>query len=98
MLDGAYGEFLNTASLAFLDPAGLPVAQIACSIFDGEATILFVYTGVANQRKGLAKRLIRASAAELEKLGFLRVSLFVTDANPAKELYEKLGFKIQNEN
>ena len=93
-LDGAYGEFLDSASLAFLDATGRPIAQISCSIFESEATILFVYTGAAQKGKGLATRLIRASAAEVAKLGFSSISLYVTDINPAKELYEKLGFVV----
>ena len=91
---GDYGPFIEGASLAALDEVGQPVSEIACSLFDGLPTILFVYTATALKGTGLATRLIRASAAALAELEHQEVALFVTEGNPAQALYEKLGFEV----
>ncbi len=92
-LAGEYGPFIEAASLAALDEAGQPVSELACSLFEGLPTILFVYTATARKGTGLATRLIRASAAALTELGHQEVALFVTAGNPAQGLYERLGFR-----
>jgi len=91
---GEYGEFIEGASLAAVDSDGAPVAEIACAMFEGVPTILFLYTAAAHKGRGHAARLIRASAAALQAEGFSEVVLFVTDGNPAFGLYEKLGFAV----
>lgn len=88
-----YGLFLESASLCIVGDADKPLAQIACSLIDSEPTILFVYTASRFKRQGLAERLIRQAAFELQQLGYETVSLYVTDQNPALNLYERLGFK-----
>lgn len=89
---GKYGEFLNKASHGIADGQGQPIAQIVCSLIDSNPTILFVYTAGEHKKRGLAERLIRHAAFELERLGHPIVSLYVTEANPAMRLYERLGF------
>lgn len=88
---GEYGEFLGFASFS-IAKEGRPAAQIAISNFEGVPTILFVYTGKAHQKQGLAERLIRAAARALQERGFDKIQLFVTATNPARALYERLGF------
>lgn len=93
-VSGEYGDFLSDASLALLDAKGQPTSQIACSLFEGVPTILFIYTAANQKGRGCASRLIRASAAALLAMGHSEVALYVTEGNPAKGLYEKLGFKV----
>lgn len=90
---GEYGEFLGFASFS-IAKEGRPAAQIAVSNLEDAPTILFVYTGKAHQRQGLAEALIRASAMALHERGFESLQLFVTDNNPARALYERLGFVV----
>ena len=90
---GKYGEFLDWASFS-ITKEGRPAAQIAVSKLDGVATILFVYTGKAHQKQGFAENLIRASARALQERGFDQIQLFVTDTNPARALYKRLGFEV----
>ena len=91
---GEYGEFIDAASLAAVDADGVPVSEIACAMFEGVPTILFLYTASAQKGRGHAARLIRASAAALQAAGFSEVVLFVTEGNSAQGLYEKLGFRV----
>lgn len=90
---GKYGEFLGFASFS-IAKEGQPVAQIAVSKLDDVPTILFVYTAKAHQRQGFAEVLIRASARALQERAFDKIQLFVTGANPARALYERLGFVV----
>ena len=90
---GGYGEFLGWASFSIVRERQ-PVAQIALSNLDEVPTILFVYTAKAHQNQGLAETLIRAAAFELHERGFDQIQLFVTDTNPARALYERLGFEL----
>ncbi len=54
--------------------------------------ILFVYTSKNHAGLGMASKLIRNAAYRLNEMGFEEVSLFVSDDNPARSFYEKLGF------
>jgi ribosomal protein S18 acetylase RimI-like enzyme len=92
VFDGESGAYLADASLSMLDDLGAPICVIACALYEGEPTILFVYTAAKYKRQGMAEALIRHSAAVLQAAGYERIFLFVTDTNPAKALYERLGF------
>lgn len=88
-----YGQFLDSASLCVVDDLGAAKSQIACCLIEDEPTILLVYTATKFKRQGLAEQLIRQAAYELHRLGYETVSLYVTDQNPALNLYVRLGFK-----
>ena len=91
-VSGAYGEFLPAASLSLVDAEARPVCQIVCCLEDGEPLILFMYTGRTHKGNGYAAFLIGECAARLHAQGFESVALYVTDVNPARRLYERLGF------
>lgn len=92
-LNGKYGIFLADASGVILDGGANVVSALFASNFEGRATILFVYTSKRAAGRGMASRLIRNAAYQLNEMGFEEVSLFVSDGNPARELYERLGFE-----
>jgi ribosomal protein S18 acetylase RimI-like enzyme len=89
---GDYGTFLPTASLQ-VRAGGVVASQIVCTLFEDEPLITFAYTHPDFAGRGLATTLIRAAAHSLDQQGFAHLVLYVTDSNPAVELYEKLGFR-----
>jgi ribosomal protein S18 acetylase RimI-like enzyme len=91
---GEYGEFLDSASGWFATESGDPAAAIFVTRFEGLPTILFVYTGKQFAGRGYATALIRNSASRLLDEGESVIALYVTDTNPARGIYEKLGFKL----
>jgi ribosomal protein S18 acetylase RimI-like enzyme len=92
-VEGDYGDFVSAASGVILNGDGQPASALFVSNFEGRATILFVYTSKQCAGRGLASSLIRNAAFELESLGINQVYLYVSDLNPARSVYEKLGFK-----
>lgn len=91
-LDGKYGSFLSTASGVIVNEVGNPISAVFVSNLEGLATILFVYTSKNQAGRGMASKLIRNAAYRLNQMGFEEVSLYVSDDNPVRSLYEKLGF------
>ena len=91
-LAGEYGEFNAMASAAILGKSGEPVSALFASKFEGRETILFVYTAKSAHGQGHASKLIRHAAYQLQRSGIEAIHLFVTDSNPARQLYEKIGF------
>lgn len=89
---GDYGTFLPAASLQ-VRVGGVVASQIVCTLFEDEPLIAFVYTNPDFAGRGLATTLIRAAAHALDQDGHTELALYVTDSNPAVELYEKLGFR-----
>ena len=92
--EGVFGDFLPDFSLTLCVSGDEPAAQIICTIFEGNPTIMFVYTAKQHQGKGLASRLISEVGSRLKESGFAELALYVTDGNPAQKLYEKLGFRV----
>ena len=91
-LDGKYGSFVSNASGVIVDEIGNPISALFVSNLDGLATILFVYTSKNVAGRGMASKLIRNAGYRLNEMGIEVVSLFVSEENPARSLYEKLGF------
>ncbi len=94
-LDGDYGTFLESASGVIADSNGRPISALFTSVLNGNATVLFVYTAKQHAGLGHASRLIRNAAFELISEGFETFELYVSEENPAKGLYERLGFLLQ---
>lgn len=94
-LDGDYGTFLESASGVIADSNGRPISALFTSVLNGNATVLFVFTAKQHAGLGHASRLIRNAAFELISEGFETIELYVSEENPAKRLYERLGFLLQ---
>jgi ribosomal protein S18 acetylase RimI-like enzyme len=56
-------------------------------------TILSLYVFPSYRKKGVGKQLMEHALEELKKQGFQKVQLNVYLGNPAKNLYEKMGFR-----
>ena len=91
-LEGKYGTFLSAASGVIVDEVGKPISALFVSNLEGLATILFVCTAKNAGGRGMASKLIRNAGYRLNEMGIEEVSLFVSEENPARSLYEKLGF------
>ncbi len=91
-LQGGYGEPLLGASFTAFDHNGIPVSQMATSLVEGEPTILFIYTHPLYKGQGAASFLISAGGRALLKAGYPRLNLYVSEENPALNLYQRLGF------
>lgn len=94
-LAGGYGPFLSNCSF-LAERAGGPVAACLVTLGDDGRTPLLAFsiTHPGFQRQGLAGRLIGNAAKALIERGFTELALVVTGTNePARRLYEKLGFR-----
>jgi GNAT superfamily N-acetyltransferase len=91
-LDGEYGRLMTPVSRAV--PAG--DALVAAAIFtwwDDLPLLAFCLTHPDHRGQGLATRLIAHAARELAADGHDAMHLAVTETNPARALYERLGFR-----
>ena len=88
----SYGQFNSDASGVITDSNGLPVSALFVSHLEGLPTILFVYTAKSAAGEGHATTLIKRAAAVLAEQGHDEVVLYVSEENPARMLYQKLGF------
>jgi predicted GNAT family acetyltransferase len=88
----SYGQFNSDASGVITDSNGLPVSALFVSHLEGLPTILFVYTAKSAAGEGHATTLIKRAAAVLAEQGLDEVVLYVSEENPARMLYQKLGF------
>jgi GNAT superfamily N-acetyltransferase len=91
-LDGEYGRLMTPVSRAV--PAG--DALVAAAIFtwwDELPLLAFCLTRPDRRGEGLATRLITHAARELAADGHDAMHLAVTETNPARALYERLGFR-----
>lgn len=88
---GAYGNPLRAAwLLARVD--GAPASAVLCTRWRGRPFVAFAFTDHPFTRRGLATALMRRAAAVLQEAGERDLSLVVTVANPARDLYLGLGF------
>ena len=78
------GEILSWVLLGTTRRDGFSDVQIAF-IFD-------VYTFEQHRRKGLSKKLLELAAQEAKARGFEEIALNVFTGNPARKLYESIGF------
>ncbi len=65
---------------------------------DDDTPSLAIAVREGHRGKGIGTRLMRELLALLKEEGFRQVSLSVQKANPAKRLYERLGFTTVSEN
>ena len=87
-----YGRLMTPVSKAV--PAGDEL--IAAAVFtwwDDLPLLAFCLTHPDHQGRGLATRLVTHAARELAAEGHEAMHLAVTETNPARTLYERLGFR-----
>jgi GNAT superfamily N-acetyltransferase len=91
-LEDGYGRLLTPVSRAV--PAGNEL--IAAALFtwwDDLPLLAFCLTHPDHRGRGLATRLVTHAACELAAEGHEAMHLAVTESNPARALYERLGFR-----
>ena len=93
-LVGEYGRFLEPVSRAVPDDDRLAAAAIF-TWWDEMPLLAFCLTDPEHRGRGLATRLITHAARELAADGYDAMHLAVTVGNPARALYERLGFREQ---
>jgi GNAT superfamily N-acetyltransferase len=91
-LEDEYGRLMTPVSRAV--PAGNEL--IAATLFtwwDDLPLLAFCLTHPDHRGRGLATRLVTHAARELAAEGHEAMHLAVTETNPARGLYERLGFR-----
>lgn len=91
--DGAYGP-ARPGFVRLLQRAGTPLAAIVgCEAAPGIGFVLQVVVRPEARGLGLGTQLILELAQCFREAGLTRIALGVTDDNPARHLYERLGFR-----
>jgi GNAT superfamily N-acetyltransferase len=91
-LVGTYGRFMQPVSRT----VAVGDTLVAAAIFtwsDELPLLAFCLTHPDHRGEGLATRLITHAARELAADGYQEMHLAVTATNPARALYERLGFR-----
>jgi ribosomal protein S18 acetylase RimI-like enzyme len=91
-IDGANGPVIRAGWLMARNPEGRPAAAIAVVRWRGMPFISYVFTAAADKGRGHGSALIQRVGTELAAAGEHELVLFVTVGNPARSLYERLGF------
>lgn len=99
LFDGKFGPFLAEASPVVVDEDGtivaaaLVVARRTGEDMPEDPYLFELFTHTSWRRRGLAEKLVRASASALEQAGHERMSLRIADDNSAAlALYLTLNF------
>ncbi len=90
---GSFGNVLSQYQLALWQKDRCEGAVLGCEVAPKTGFVLQVVTAPEARGKGIATRLLRALAASFAEQGLTQVALGVTRSNPARRLYEKLGFR-----
>jgi len=91
-LAGRYGRLLTAVS-AVVDADGSLAAAALFTWWDELPFLAFCLTHPERQGRGLATGLITHAARTLAAEGHREIHLAVTETNPARGLYERLGFR-----
>lgn len=91
-LAGRYGRLLTSVSAVVDADDGL-AATTLFTWWDELPFLAFCLTHPDRQGRGLATGLIGQAAQALAAAGHRQVHLVVTETNPARALYERLGFR-----
>jgi predicted GNAT family acetyltransferase len=92
---GDYGEPLRNSWFAIRDDAGRIVSAVVCTRCKHEPFIAFVFTRADAKGRGLASTLVRTVAQQLAADGEGTLTLQVSALNPARRIYERLGFIVR---
>lgn len=89
---GGHGEYRPEFCRAYWREGCCLGALIGCRVAPEHGFVLQVAVRRGHQRQGVATRLLLDAAAAFRACGLTRVALGVTLDNPARRLYERLGF------
>jgi len=91
---GAFGRPLPECCRLVLREGRVVGAALVAETLSGLGFILHVAVAPPYQRQGLGRRLLRETLACLKRRGLETAALAVTLDNPARHLYESLGFRL----
>jgi GNAT superfamily N-acetyltransferase len=91
VFDGTYGPF-NWGASMLAEMNGKVVAATLITTLNERPLVAYSFTTPAQQRQGIALMLISRGAVLLRDQGAAELTLAVTRANPAIDLYHRLGF------
>ncbi|MEO6571015.1 MAG: GNAT family N-acetyltransferase [Ilumatobacteraceae bacterium] len=97
------GPWIAAASLHVTDDAGRVVGLIlvnetgASELSDAGPFVTDVCVDPVAAGNGIGRALLVASAGRLAELGWAVMTLVVTVGNPARQVYERLGFRVSAE-
>ena len=89
---GGYGRACPAYLRLYMNDGQAVGAVIGCEAASGVGFVLQVAVRPAFQGRGIGACLLRELAAEFRAAGLIRVALGVSVSNPARRLYERLGF------
>ncbi|MBP0452853.1 GNAT family N-acetyltransferase [Kitasatospora sp. RG8] len=89
------GPVLPAATLA-VDTDDRVVAGVVLNHFEGVPWVANVFRHPGHSYPGLGRDLLRRSLAGLALAGSDRVGLAVSEGNPARRVYEALGFRLDH--
>lgn len=92
-LAGRYGPLMTPSSRLIESGTRAAVAAVVVTWWDGLPFLAFCMTHPDAQRRGIGRDLIGEAAHALAAQGHRQVHLAVTRANPALNLYRRLGFR-----
>jgi GNAT superfamily N-acetyltransferase len=92
-LSGRYGRLMVPASTVVEDGDARLAAAALFTWWDELPLLAFCLTDPRRRGRGLATGLISHAARDLAAEGHREMHLVVTDGNPARALYERLGFR-----
>ncbi len=89
---GAFGRVRPGYMLAVFDAGRCVGAVLGCEIAPNTGFVLQVAVRPEYRRRGIAGRLLQRLAEAFRDAGLTQAALGVTKTNPARSLYERLGF------
>ncbi|MBS3952652.1 MAG: GNAT family N-acetyltransferase [Methylomicrobium sp.] len=92
----AYHQNYHDASFDVIELDGEKIGRFYVAYMESEIRIIDIALLPPFRNRGIGSELIRILIHEAEATGRF-VSLHVTEHNPAKRLYERLGFRVASE-
>lgn len=94
---GGYGKWLPAYFRAIPGEEGYEAVILGCEVAPDTGFVLHVATRRACRGRGYGAALLRDLGAQFRRQGLRYMALGVTAANPARRLYERLGFTLLRE-
>lgn len=92
-LDGGYGATCAEFSRCVAREGQIAAAAVGCLVASDTGFLLQIVTRPSWRGRGFASALVVECGAAMHASGARFVALGVTEANPARNLYERLGFQ-----
>jgi len=94
--DRRFGETFSVAGCSIIELAGEPIGTLKTSNQDRWHFVEDIEVEPGHQGRGIGTHVLRGVLAEADR-AHLPVRLRVLHTNPARRLYERLGFEIEGE-